>query len=440
MTYHWKTATLADVCIRIGDGSHYSPQSVEDGLPMASVKDMTPFGINLYSCRKISSDDFEKLVRQGCQPKVGDVLIAKDGATALDTVCEVKKPLKAVLLSSIAILRPDRDKVTTQYLRYYLDAEPTREYMKAAFTTGAAIPRVVLKDFKRAQVRYPKISLQRKITSILSAYDDLIENNLRRIKILEEMAQTLYREWFVKFRFPGHQKVKMVDSPMGKTPEGWEIIPFSELLSSTLGGGWGSEKPSTKESHEVGVIRGTDFNVVKLGDISQLPNRYISEKSFEQRRLLAGDILVENSINAKSRSSGNSISITNGFLQRLGKNIIGASFCRVFRPKDLQLSHLIQVHMKYLFKEGKMAFYQNVATNGIANFQTARFLSQEKIALPTQPELRKYGADMFELLNNSMLADKNYYLRQTRDLLLPKLISGELDVSELDITIPEANA
>lgn len=322
-----------------------------------------------------------------------------------------------------------------RYVYYFLKTLDLKR-----FNSGAGVPTLNRNHLDTLVVKIHDRQNQQKIAAILSAYDNLIENNLRRIKILEETAQTLYREWFVKFRFPDHQKVKMVDSPMGKTPEGWEIIPFSELLSSTLGGGWGSEKPSTKESHEVGVIRGTDFNVVKLGDISQLPNRYISEKSFEQRKLLAGDILVENSINAKSRSSGNSISITNGFLQRLGKNIIGASFCRVFRPKDLQLSHLIQVHMKYLFKEGKMAFYQNVAANGIANFQTARFLSQEKIALPTQPELRKYGADMFELLNNSMLADKNYYLRQTRDLLLPKLISGELDVSELDITIPEANA
>ena len=76
----------------------------------------------------------------------------------------------------------------------------------------------------------PPLPTQRKIAAILSAYDDLIENNLRRIKILEEMAQNFYREWFVKFRFPGHEKVRFVDSPLGKVPEGWEVIKISSLL------------------------------------------------------------------------------------------------------------------------------------------------------------------------------------------------------------------
>ena len=82
-------------------------------------------------------------------------------------------------------------------------------------------------DLAIRNVAIPPLPTQRKIAAILSAYDDLIENNLRRIKILEEMAQNLYREWFVKFRFPGHQHARFIDSPLGRIPEGWEVANLS---------------------------------------------------------------------------------------------------------------------------------------------------------------------------------------------------------------------
>ena len=121
MKANWIKATLEEVCLRITDGAHQSPKSVENGFPMASVKDLTPYGIQLANCRHISPEDFEKLVRQGCQPEPGDVLIAKDGNSALDTVCEVNQKDNLVLLSSVAILRPNTSKINSSYLIYFLD-------------------------------------------------------------------------------------------------------------------------------------------------------------------------------------------------------------------------------------------------------------------------------------------------------------------------------
>jgi type I restriction enzyme, S subunit len=160
MRTYFSETTLEAICTRITDGSHNSPRSVDQGLPMASVKDLTPYGISLDTCRHISEEDFATLIRQGCQPIPGDVLVAKDGASALETVCEFKRPINVVLLSSIAILRPDPTKITSSYLRYYMDCETTRQYLKSGFVTGAAIPRVVLKDFKRCRVFLPPMSLQ----------------------------------------------------------------------------------------------------------------------------------------------------------------------------------------------------------------------------------------------------------------------------------------
>jgi type I restriction enzyme, S subunit len=100
----------------------------------------------------------------------------------------------------------------------------------AAYVTGAAQPKLSQGNLKLIEIDLPDLPTQRKITGILSAYDDLIENNLRRIKILEEMAQSLYREWFVHFRFPGHESAKFIDSSMGQIPKGWEVGRLEDVL------------------------------------------------------------------------------------------------------------------------------------------------------------------------------------------------------------------
>lgn len=148
MAGSWRTTTLEEVCLNITDGAHFSPKEDPTGLPMASVKDLTRHGIELRGCKRISHADFDMLKRQGCQPEYGDVLIAKDGNSALDTVCVHRLDENVVLLSSIAILRPNKQ-VLPDFLRYYLDSPNTRALLKSGFRSGSAIPRVVLKDFKR---------------------------------------------------------------------------------------------------------------------------------------------------------------------------------------------------------------------------------------------------------------------------------------------------
>ncbi|MGB6016536.1 MAG: restriction endonuclease subunit S, partial [Nodosilinea sp.] len=183
----WETKKLKDICSKITDGAHLSPPSVVQGLPMASVKDLTEYGIDLTSCRHISEAEYIKLVKSGCKPKKGDILIAKDGNSAIDTTCEVREDMDVVLLSSVAILRPKPDKLLPTFLKHLLSWSSFKNYIKQNFITGAAIPRVILKDFGECDISIPPLPVQRKISAVLSAYDDLIENNTRRIALLEKM-------------------------------------------------------------------------------------------------------------------------------------------------------------------------------------------------------------------------------------------------------------
>lgn len=131
-----------------------------------------------------------------------------------------------------AIQSKDSSLLLTRYL--YFTLRPKLELLKS-ISTGAAAKFLTLTLLNSTEIPLAPLSIQKKIAFILSAYDDLIENNERRIKILEEMAQNLYREWFVKFRFPGHEKVKIVDSSLGKIPEGWKIGQVNSLLSLKSG-------------------------------------------------------------------------------------------------------------------------------------------------------------------------------------------------------------
>ncbi len=202
---------MVSVCEKITDGAHNSPKSVKIGKPMASVKDLTRFGVDLSGARLIAEDEFNKLVRQGCKPEIGDVLIAKDGNSALDTVCSVDNELDAVLLSSVAILRPNLRKITTNFLKYYFCSKDTICYLKNNFISGAAIPRVVLKDFRKAKILLPPLEKQKKIVKVLGDFDGKIQLNNATNQTLEAIAQALFKSWFIDFD-PVKAKITALDA------------------------------------------------------------------------------------------------------------------------------------------------------------------------------------------------------------------------------------
>jgi type I restriction enzyme S subunit len=154
----WDIARIDDVCGRVTDGSHSSPKSVEKGMPMASSKDMHDWGLTLESCRFIDKKDFDELVRNGCKPEKGDVLITKDGANYLKHILVHRSEQDIVLLSSIAILRPN-SRINSHLLAATLNSPETKSRL-GNFVTGAAIPRIVLKDFKQFPFMLPPKQIQ----------------------------------------------------------------------------------------------------------------------------------------------------------------------------------------------------------------------------------------------------------------------------------------
>ena len=214
-----------------------------------------------------------------------------------------------------------------------------------------------------------------------------------------------------------------------RLPNGWDLVPFQALLESWRGGDWGEDTLTTSETEPVFVVRGTDIDELAQGTGNRVPARFIDRKSLEKRGLRRFDLIVENSINAKSRCAGKTLLVTPGVLKRLGGDSIAASFCKVFRFHDPQLAPIAHLHMKRLIETGDMALFQNVAANGIANFQAQRFVAAQSLALPTDLALRQKLVGAFQALTASTFADAISNLRATRDHLLPRLVSGDLPVT-----------
>lgn len=149
MKSNWTTTTIDDVCSLVTDGAHNSPKSVEKGYYMASVKDFTEYGFDFSNCRQISEEDYEKLRKQGCVPQKDDVLVGKDGARYFEDIIIYRQDEQPALLSSIAILRANRKKITPEFLYYTLKTPAIKKDVRDNYGSGSAIPRVVLKDFKR---------------------------------------------------------------------------------------------------------------------------------------------------------------------------------------------------------------------------------------------------------------------------------------------------
>lgn len=193
-TGDWITQPLEKLCDLITDGSHESPSEYLDGFYMPSVKDMTDSGFDFSDCKRISKADYERLVANGCKPEIGDVLIAKDGSM-LKYVFPVKENRNIVILSSIAILRPKNNMLSSSYLTYYFRQPCFVEQVIKSNQTGTGVPRIVLKNIKKIELRIPeKLNEQEAIAGILSDMDIDIWTLEKKLKKLMAIKQGMMEE------------------------------------------------------------------------------------------------------------------------------------------------------------------------------------------------------------------------------------------------------
>lgn len=416
MRSEWRLSTINEICSLVTDGAHNSPKSVINGAYMASVKDFTEYGLDFSSCRMISEEDYEKLRLQGCVPEFNDILVGKDGARYFEDIIIYKQPEKPALLSSIAILRTDRKKVIPEFLYYTLKSPSVRKDVRDNYGSGSAIPRIVLKDFKRMPIAFPPIDEQKKLVSIFVSIDEQIQNNNKINNNLEQQAQAIFKEWFID----------------NSENENWSNGTFSELIQSTLSGDWGKEAPTGNNTEKVYCVRGADIPEVRAGNKGKMPTRYILPKNYASKKLTAGDIVVEISGGSPTQSTGRCTAISESLLNRYDSGMVCTNFCRAIKPLS-GYSMFIYYYWQYLYDKGVFFSYEN-GTTGIKNLDISGFLGTEPIIIPPKEKVLAFD-DYCQTVFDRIFANgkESEQLSQLRDTLLPKLMSGELDVSDIDL-------
>ncbi|MCZ7385394.1 MAG: restriction endonuclease subunit S [Candidatus Methanoperedens sp.] len=410
MFSQWTTVTFGEV-VRLEQGLCFNKKTnhlmAEKGIPLLRIADL----VNNTQTKFVDEERVPK--RFIANPK--DIIYSRTGQVGL-----VFKGKVGVVHNNCFRVIP-KEGIERDYVYWYL-RQPSIIQKARSLAGGAAQPDLSHDAFKSISFTYPEVEIQRRIVAILSAYDDLIENNTRRIKILEDIAQALYREWFVKFRFPGHEKVRMVESELGMVPWGWEVKKLKNISNRI---DYGYTASAKKETIGPKFLRITDI-VPYLIDWDSVPYCEIADNILTKYELKEGDIVI-------ARTGA-----TTGYGKRINKR----------HPKTIFASYLVRLRInpeysnRYIGLIVESSAYKTfIKTNlgGAAQPQAnAQILTSIPILLPPKSIQISFDKIIAEIIDQrEMLQIKNATLRRTRDLLLPKLISGEVDVENIDVRFPD---
>lgn len=399
MKSEWTRSTIGDVCTKVTDGSHFSPKSVECGKYMVSVKDFTPYGFDFSSCRQISSEDYDKLAASGCVPEYGDILVGKDGARYFEDIIIYRQQEKPALLSSIAILRCNKEKILPEYLYYILKAPAFKKNVKDNYGSGSAIPRIILKDFKRMPIEYPSMDKQKRITWILTLLDRKIELNNKINNNLEQQAEALFKAWFFDYLAFG-----------GEIPQEWTNSTIEELTSLVSRG----IAPKYTEDSDQVVINQKCIRDHRI-DLSLA--RTHTPKKMNEKWLQFGDLLIN--------STGEGTLGRTAQVWFNPEKMTVDSHVTIVRPKSKELIYYIGFWG--LLHEREIESLHTGST-GQTELPRERIKAME-LVVPDQETLAKFNAIVQPMtgtiINNQI---QNNKLAALRDALLPKLMAGEIDI------------
>ena len=334
--------------------------------------------------------------------------IVASGAGKCSIVLEV--PEITTFESHLIRVRLNADKANPLFYYYYFKTPFAN--MKSLVQQGVQAG-IRGSELKNLSVFYPPLPTQRKIASILSAYDDLIENNLKRIKLLEEKAQLHYKELMQEMSYSKTKREEYI----------------KDCLAFYIGGGWGQEDYKEGFTEPAFVIRGTDIPDAKKGEVKGVPFRYHKESNLASRNMQAGDIVFEVSGGSKGQPVGRSILITEKMLQQFGKPVMCASFCKMLRPNENVTPEFFYLYLLASHENGVIAQYEKHSASNIVNYGFEEFIGEQKITIPKETELKAFTEKVkpiFTLI--STLGEQNSKLREARDILLPKLMSGQIEV------------
>ncbi len=396
----YPTAPLREVCSSIEYG--YTASSTQDssvGPRFLRITDIVPDRLDWESVPFCAIEP-KKLAKH--RLRTGDIVIARTGATT-GWAKYINNPPDAVFASYLVRVRPAAS-VDARYIGFVVESTGYKDFIQQHMG-GAAQPNANAQVLTSFRVPLPPLPIQRRIAEILSAYDDLIANSQRRIKILESMARALYREWFVHFRFPGDEHHRRVPSPLGEIPEGWEVKKLKDVCRLTMG-----QSPKSEYYNQVGDGVAFHQGVTDFGD------RFPTDRLFctaDGRAAQAGDIL---------------------FSVRAPVGRMNIAYKKIILGRGLSAIRHGDGHQAFLWEQLRNRFTRDDMMGNGAIFASVTKDDMQGIELiaPARSVVDE-ATKHFEPLHEATatLSHQIESLRRTRDLLMPRLLSGQVDVAAL---------
>ena len=375
----WETVKLSDCCSSIADGDHQPPPKADSGVPFVTISNINASNqFDFSNTMYVPLEYYEQLDNKR-KAQVGDVLYSVVGS--FGTPVLIKESIPFVFQRHIAILRPN-EKILPAFLYYTMLSRDF--YAKAdAAAIGAAQRTVSLNALRNMEIALPPISVQNSIVGILSAYDDLIENNQKQIKLLEEAAQRLYKEWFIDLRFPGYENTPIHDG----VPEGWERCVVTDLLE---------------------IKYGKDHKALAGGMIPVYGSGGVMRKV--EPVLHSGEsVLIP-----RKGSLNNILYVTGDFWT------IDTMFYSVPRIQNV-------AKYMYLFLSRLDMYSFNIGA--AVPSMTVKILDGISVLLPSVEILQRFESAVASLFGQKkVLEEQCETAANARDRLLPKLMSGEIEV------------
>ena len=409
----WRKIRLGDACITNADS--YSPK---EGWKFVNYLDTGNITDNIVASIQHIDVKSEKLPSRARRKVKKDSIVYSTVRPNQRHFGIIKKQPKNFLVSTgFTVIDVDEDALDADFL-YYLLTQPTLvEALHAiAEQSTSAYPSIKPSDIEDLEIEIPDLATQKKIADILVGLDRKITQNTEVNENLEQQAQALFESMFI------HSENRY----------NWRNGTFSDLIESTLGGDWGKESPIGNYTEMVYCIRGADIPEVKAGNKGKMPTRYILPKNYSSKQLRAGDIVVEISGGSPSQSTGRIAAISQSLLNRYDKGMVCTNFCRAIKPRA-GFSMFVYYYWQYLYKRNVFFSYEN-GTTGIKNLDLSGFISTEEIMIPPVDLVHQFDYYCQSIFDQTFANGlENERLSSLRDTLLPKLMCGELDVSELEI-------
>ncbi|WP_270563836.1 restriction endonuclease subunit S [Faecalibacterium prausnitzii] len=395
---------LSDVCEFIVDCPHSTAPDERKGYPLIRTPNVGKGRLDLNGVHRVSESVYKQRIQRGA-PRANDLIFAREAPAG--NVALVQENQTVCLGQRTVLIRPNVQKVNPQYLVYYL-LSPKPQYELLGTANDATVAHVNLPAIRNLKIELPEKSVQDKIGTILVSYDDLIENNQKQIKLLEEAAQRLYKEWFVDLRFPGHENTKIVDG----VPEGWNectVESFGTVIT-------GKTPPtSNKEYYTNGKVP-----FVTIPDMHNVVYPLKTEKrlTIEGAQTQKNKYIPPNSVMISCIGTVGLVSIATEVCQtnqQINSIILN-------NEDDLYFFYESMLRMKDLL--------DGLGSNGATMTNVNKSKLEKLIIISPSKDIVKQYNDVCKPLFESTLnlSRKNVYLKNMREALLPKLMSGEVEV------------